>query len=112
MYKPCHQEFLLNCEYSSIVLEEFYLNSSHQLENALQIFISELDMKIGNEENWDHFLEQLPDQADVILINDRPPSNNPIYREFNNNTIKAYIYRLSHAGICCRLREGISMCVE
>ncbi len=103
MNKSFHQEFLLNCNYQSVDLNLYTENKIPTDENSLVFLISELDCKIGNIDDWNTFVEQIPNGTWIALQNDRPVSENPIYTEFSINTIKAYICRLTEAEIPCVL---------
>ena len=104
MYRAFHQEFLLNCDFRQIELNEYTDQAIPWGVDCITIRLSDLDCKIGNEEHWNSFVSQIPDNAWVILQNDRPESDILIYKEFSMNTIKAYIIRLKSAGIPCVLR--------
>ena len=108
MYRPFHQEFLLNCDYQTIRLEDYSIQFIEIDEQSFTIPISELDLKISSEVHWNAFVKQIPDNVTVILINDRPDCENPIYREFNSNTKKAYLFRLNNAGIPCKIVNNVS----
>ena len=103
MYKPFHQEFLLDCDYQKIQLEDYSVQFIDLDEQTFEIPISELDLKISSEANWNEFIVQIPRNMLVVIINDRPHSDNPIYKEFSDNTQKAYLYRLRNVGIACKI---------
>ena len=106
MYRQFHQEFLLNCDYQTIRLDNYFMEPTDIRDHALKLSISELDRKIGTEKDWLQFVEQLPDDKTIVIINDRPQCHNPIYKEFNDNTQKAYLFRLKKAGISCGIIGG------
>lgn len=105
MYREFHQEFLLKCDFRQIELSDYIDQEIPYGVDCITISLSDLDCKIGNEEHWNSFVTQIPNNTWVILQNDRPESDISIYNEFCINTIKAYIIRLKSAGISCVLRH-------
>lgn len=110
------QEFLLECPYNEIRIENYTVAHSEELQdhhveyNLLDyldgmarraISLSALDRIIDTEYDFRLFVfnHQWVDQ--LVIVNDRPYFENPILSIYSSNTLKAYLYRINKAGIPC-----------
>lgn len=110
------QEFLLDCPYDSILIENYAVVRLEELQDhqvAYNLFdcfngivrrtiaLSELDQFIDTEDDFILFIENHRWINELIIIDDRPQFENPILSNYSINTLKAYLYRIQHAGISC-----------
>lgn len=115
------QEFLLECPYDSLLIENHAVDSlegqqDHHTEYNLldcpngtvrrTIALSELDQLIDTEEDFLLFMKNHRWIDELIIIDDRPPFENPILSNYSVNTLKAYLYRIKHAGISCSVWQS------
>ncbi|MDO5576286.1 MAG: hypothetical protein Q4F84_04345 [Fibrobacter sp.] len=106
MSKYTRPQFLLNCDCESVDLQAHVLtvtNDNLGRENYSPILLSELDCTINTEEDIAKMVSRLDDKLPILLVNDRPATDNPIVRDFGDETIKAYIQCFDKYGIDCSL---------
>jgi len=110
------QEFLLECPYDGIMIENCMITYLEELQdhhvgyNLLDymdgivrrtIELSELDQLIDTEDDFDTFINNHRWIDELIIVNNRPHFDNPILSRYSFNTLKSYLYRINNAGIMC-----------
>lgn len=119
------QEFLLECPYDSLQIEDYVadrlkgLQDHHVAYNLFDcsngtvrrtIALSELDQLIDTEDDFILFVENHQWIDELIIVDDRPQFENPILLNYSINTLKAYLYRIQHAGISCGVWKKEECC--
>ena len=114
------QEFLLECPYNSVSIENYTVThlegiQDHHAEYDLidcsrgivlrTIMLSELDRLIDTEEDFAIFINNHQWINELVIVDDRPHFDNPILSRYSINTLKAYLYRINHAGISCFISQ-------
>ena len=128
-----YQEFLLECPYHRIQITDYVATYQEELSHynieynlfdfsagsvRRQIQLSELDRIVDTEDDFLRFIQSIRWIDELVIVDDRPHFDNPILSAYSINTLKAYLYRINHAGIvCCRLKQqnvfksGITGCL-
>ena len=119
MYHPYKQEYLLQCPYLEVNLDEHLLHiSSDELKQIQEwsiernlfdnknsckrlMNLSWLDSHTDTYDAWKTLMLKLSHINKLILYNDRIKTENPIILSRNDASLKAYIYRLQQEGIEC-----------
>lgn len=112
-----HQEFLLYCPYSEITIEDYVYNGNPYLfsyrDQSYNLFdfqngiirrgisLSELDEIIDTEDDFNRFVKEIKWIDELIIIDDRPIFTNCILKNYSQNTLKAYLYRINCTGMRC-----------
>ena len=110
------QEFLLECPYNEIQMENYRVAHSEELQdyhveynlldylNGLArraIALSVLDRIIDTEYDFRLFIYHYQWVDQLVIVDDRPYFENPILSSYSSNTLKANLYRINKAGIPC-----------
>ena len=110
------QEFLLECPYNEIQMENYTVAHSEELQeyhveynlldylNGLArraIALSVLDRIIDTEYDFRLFIYHYQWVDQLVIVDDRPYFENPILSSYSSNTLKAYLYRINKARIPC-----------
>lgn len=73
--------------------EDFYMKRS--------VLISELDENLVDENSCNKYLTKMKDVKTLIILNDRPKNNSPIFADFSRQILKAYIMMFEENKIKC-----------
>ena len=121
MIKHINQGFLLQCAYKSVKTTELSVpwgevgwypcwQVPRELLDGSKPLIRKMPLSMlvhgaSSQEEWDAFTARLQGIATIILVDDRPASNNPIVTRYVDSTLCAFICRLQEVGITCRVTQ-------
>jgi len=123
MVKDIHQQWLLNCPFQKISLNEYFsvnfdecvsipdytfgpcIFDFSRKNNIRTVNVDELDSQMVSEDKWQSFVSSIQKEGikELIILLTHLHNNNCIVVAFRECTLKAYIYRLKSAGILCKL---------
>ncbi len=122
MIKDIHQQWLSNCAFREVHLEQYLLDKdiyycdipdysfgpdlfdmTHSIRRTVKV--SELDTKMITEDDWNLFIQIIKNNGitELILLITHSNNSNKIVASYRKCTIQSYIYRLLQAGISCRI---------
>lgn len=121
MVRDIYQSWLLNCPYDRINLTDYKVAQEwdHELipdySNDWELFdfnrpyirkisLNALDKTMGEYQQWIDFVNDIHERKldCIILVNDRPLVENPIVMDFNNITLRAYLYHFQAGKVKCQ----------
>ena len=111
----CRQKYLLECPFNrvdvaAINLTEDELNNiqnhtvpfnlfDYYVKYRRKISVSILDEKADTYADFSRYVNETADVDELLLVNDRPKTDNPIIEEYSNATLQAYLYLLQKNGV-------------
>jgi len=72
-----------------------------------KIPLSALDRGMDSIDDWHAFTEQVNDVDNLLLVDDRAPSDNPIVKDFDTYTKQRYLAALAAKGIRTAIVNGV-----
>ena len=104
----CRQKYLLECQFNrvdvdTINLTEDELNNiqnytvpfnlfDYYVKYRRKISISILDEKADTYADFSRYENEVADVDELLLVNDRPKTDNPIIGIYSEATLQAYLY--------------------
>jgi len=118
-----YQKFLTITDTSDVRLEDYGISENEMLflqdctvtrnlfddekELTRKINLSVLDENIDTEEDFNLFLATIEEVKTLYIFDDRPNNQNPIYKEYSDEILKAFIVWFEKHGITCKVVENL-----
>lgn len=116
----CRQKFLFIPETYSINIEDFSVSLENEVQHYSElpnlfdstiiqryITISDLDTNIDTLLDFTSLVKKISFVSELLLVDDRELIENPIYKQFSELTLKAYLWWFNKFGIQCKYISGV-----
>jgi len=119
----CYQKFFNLMPTSSIELKVFFYKNKNDfpllalavdrclfddpaLKLTRSIDVTWLDTHIGSESEFKYFVQQLQNIGTLVLVDNRPKCDNPIYIDYSREMLRCYIKAFQNCGFKCFWTSG------
>ncbi len=111
----CRQKYLLECPFKSVDVAAINLTDDelnniqnytvpfnlfdYYVKYRRKISVSILDENADSYADFSRYVNEVADVDELLLVNDRPKTENPIIEEYSDATLQAYLYLLQKSGV-------------
>ena len=111
----CRQKYLLGCPFNRVDVAAINLTDDElkDIQNYTvpfnlfdcfvkylrKIYVSVLDENSDTYTDFTRYVNEVADVDELLLVNDRRKTDNPIIEEYSDATLQAYLYLLDKNGI-------------
>ena len=103
-----YQKFIHDLDTDSVNINDHMSKNPfcYDEQHPIDLYLSVLDLKIDTLDEFNKLIDNL-DSSKIVLIDNRPHTENAIIKDFEEYTLKGYIKYLSYQGLECFVRSDL-----